>query len=228
MEDAGVMNDSVIWLRAFGEEYLKIAAELAGKQDVYGDVLKKLPQLAHKEPSKEKKASTGVSFAVPISPSSLGAEDSLAHNMLNGGLLGGTVGLMGAYGAEKNPKHMLQSALVGGGIGAMAGAGAHGARRLLKKEEDKTAGFIGAVKGGLQQAAKHLHDHEDAYEIGGLGVLGAIGADRLQAHARAGIGASNHAIENKQMLGETGHAALDTAGLGMLAAPLVAKKMLGH
>lgn len=94
------------------------------------------------------------------------------------------------------------------------------------EKKDKTAG-LGDLKSKLRAVGEHLHHHEDAYELGGLGVLGAIGADRLQAHARAGAGAGNHAIEKKQMLGETGHAALDTAGLGMLAAPIAAKKLLG-
>lgn len=151
------MNDSVIRLRAFSDEYLKIAAELTAKAghdkaeqkgDVYQDVARKYPQLA-----------------------------------------------------PKNAAHGLA---------------------------EKKAGFMGAVKGGLRAAGEHLHHHEDAYELGGLGVLGAIGADRLQAHARAGAGASNHDIEKKQLLGESGHAAVDTAGLGMLAAPLAAKKLLGR
>jgi len=225
------MNDSVIRLRAFSEEYLKIASDLAQpqgeqKSEVYRDVIKKFPHLVAKKD--EKLASSMVSLAVPVTPTSLGTEEGLAQNMLSGGLLGSTVGLMGAYGADQGPKRMLKSSLVGGGIGALAGAGAYGARKLMKKtEEDKTAGFMGAVKGGLRQVGEHLHHHEDAYELGGLGVLGAIGADRLQAHARAGAGATNHAIEKRQMLGESGHAALDTAGLGMLAAPLAAKKLLG-
>lgn len=88
-----------------------------------------------------------------------------------------------------------------------------------KKEASAPAGVLGRV-------AQHLHKHEDAYELGGLGILGAIGADRLQAHARAGAGADDHAIEKKQVMGESGHAALDTAGLGILAAPVAAHMFL--
>lgn len=78
-------------------------------------------------------------------------------------------------------------------------------------------------KGGYGDAiVKHLKNHDHAYDVAGLGVLGAIGADRLQAHARAGKGATEHQIEKKQVLGETGHALLDTAGLGILAAPVIA------
>jgi hypothetical protein len=102
--------------------------------------------------------------------------------------------------------------------------GLHSAGGLLPKA-------TATVKGGLRGAAEHLHHHEDAYELGGLGVLGAIGGDRLQAHGRAHAAGQTgeHNIEKRQLLGgETGHAALDTAGLGLLAAPLVAKKLLGR
>lgn len=78
----------------------------------------------------------------------------------------------------------------------------------------------------VKRVAQKVHHFEDPLEVGGLGVLGAIGADRLQAHARAGAGAGEHEIEKKQLLGESGHAALDTAGLGILAAPLVAKRLV--
>lgn len=87
---------------------------------------------------------------------------------------------------------------------------------------------IAAPPGLMQRGARFLVKHEDPVELAGLGVLGTIGADRLQAHARAGTGASEHDVEKKQLMGETGHAGLDTAGLAMLAAPLVAKKLVGH
>lgn len=99
-------------------------------------------------------------------------------------------------------------------------------KAIQKWQESKTATV--ADSNVLKSIARHLHNNEDAYELAGLGTLGAIGLDRLQAHARAGRGADEHAIEKKQLLGESGHAALDTAGLGVLAAPIVAKKMLGH
>lgn len=104
------------------------------------------------------------------------------------------------------------------------------AKRLPELTKKTKVGFsMQPIKSGLHNVAEHLHKHEDAYELGGLGVLGAIGADRLQAHARAhkqGL-YDEKSIEHHQALGETGHAVLDTAGLGMLAAPIVAKKMLG-
>lgn len=146
LSDTALMRDSNLRLRAFTEEYLKLAAEKATLSEaVYRDVAKKYPQL--------------------LKPTA---------------------------------------------------------------EAEKKAGFLGSVGNKAKGLARHLEHHEDAYELGGLGVLGAIGVDRLQAHARAGAGANNHAIEKKQLLGESGHAALDTAGLATLAAPIVAKKFLGR
>jgi UDP-N-acetylmuramyl pentapeptide synthase len=84
---------------------------------------------------------------------------------------------------------------------------------------------ISAASGAFGKAMKSLHKWEDPIEVAGLGVLGGIGADRIQAHVRAGKGASDHEIEKKQLLGETGHAIADTAGLGILAAPLIAKRL---
>lgn len=96
----------------------------------------------------------------------------------------------------------------------------------LQKIANAATNAIAHPPGGgvLKRIAGHLHKYEDPYEVGGLGVLGGIGLDRLQAHARAGRGASEHDIEKKQLLGETGHAAADTVGLGILAAPLLAKR----
>jgi len=103
--------------------------------------------------------------------------------------------------------------------------------KAIQAWEEKKASEIGIPPMGsdvLRRIAQHLHTHEDAYELGGLGLLGAIGLDRLQAHARAGRGAHEHDIEKRQLMGESGHAGLDTLGLGVLAAPIVAKKYLGH
>lgn len=82
------------------------------------------------------------------------------------------------------------------------------------------------MAGALSQLARHFHHYEDPYELAGLGILGGIGADRIQAHLRAGSGASEKDIEKKQLLGETGHAVADTAGLGVLALPTVSKMLL--
>ena len=77
-----------------------------------------------------------------------------------------------------------------------------------------------------RRIGEHLHKYENPYEVGGLGLLAGIGADRVQAHARAGKGATDEQIEHKQLMGETGHAAADVAGLGILAAPLIAKRAI--
>jgi len=103
-----------------------------------------------------------------------------------------------------------------------AGSTLHASPQAIHAATGGAAGEPGIMR----RIGEHLHKYEDPYEVGGLGVLGAIGADRLQAHARAGVGAPEEAIEHKQLLGESGHAALDTAGLGILAAPLVAKRAI--
>lgn len=97
----------------------------------------------------------------------------------------------------------------------------------LAAERAKTAGILPKMT-AADKIRKHLQKHDHAYDLAGLGVLGAIGADRIQAHARAGLGANNHDIEKKQLLGETGHALLDTAGLGILAAPVAAHIIRRH
>lgn len=104
------------------------------------------------------------------------------------------------------------------------------------KDRLMAAGILGAS--GLGIAAMHKESSSilermssgaaaHKAELAGLGVLGGIGADRIQAHARAGKGASEEDIEKKQLLGETGHALTDVAGLGILAAPSIAH-LVGH
>lgn len=91
-------------------------------------------------------------------------------------------------------------------------------------ELEKLAGFftkqpVQVPPSAVEQIAKHLHKNELAYELGGLGILGSIGADELQAHARGG--------EEHSVLGGTpGHAAVDTLGLSVLAAPVAAEMLL--
>lgn len=79
--------------------------------------------------------------------------------------------------------------------------------------------------GLAEQIAQHLHKHEHAYELGGLGILGTIGLDEMQAHARAhGTGTPE---ENLSLLGgPAGQGAVDTVGLGVLAAPVAAEMLL--
>lgn len=140
------MDDSVIWLRAFSEEYIKIAEELTAR-----DVAKKYPHLAVKSSSPE-----------------------------------------------------------------------------LRALAEKKAGALNAVGGGLRRLGEGLHKHEDAVEMAGLGALAVPGLDSIQARLRAGRGASEHQQAQKRLFGETTHAGVDVGGLGVLAAPIVAKKLLGH
>jgi hypothetical protein len=62
-------------------------------------------------------------------------------------------------------------------------------------------------------------------EVAGLGVLAVPGLDTLQSKLRARLAGdkSEHGAEKRQLLGEGAHAALDVGGLGMLAAPALAK-----
>jgi len=103
--------------------------------------------------------------------------------------------------------------------------------RAFSDELQKIANALPeAVNPGLlRRAGEFLVNNENPIEVAGLGILGGIGADRLQAHARAGADASEEDIEHKQLMGETGHAAADTVGLGVLAAPLLAARAIkGH
>lgn len=105
-------------------------------------------------------------------------------------------------------------------------ADAPGLGETMHSAVDHAAEAAHGEPGLLRRIGEHLHKYEDPYEVGGLGVLGGIGADRLQAHARAGAGATEDQIEHKQLMGESGHAAADTLGLGILAAPLIAKRAI--
>lgn len=140
------MDDSVIWLQAFGEEYVKIAEDLLAR-----DVAKKYPHLAPKSSSPE-----------PRPPA------------------------------------------------------------------EKKAGVLGAVGGGLRRFGQQLHAHEDEIELAGLGALAVPGVDSLQARFRAGAGASKEEVAQKRLMSGDVHSAVDVGGLGVLAAPIVAKKLLGH
>lgn len=139
------MDDSVIRLRAFGEEYLKIAEELTAR-----DVARKYPHLVAKS-----------------------------------------------------------------------------ARPELQALAEKKAGVLTSVGSGLRRFGEGLHKHEDAIELAGLGALAVPGLDTMQAHVRAGAGASEHQVAQKRLLSENTHAGADVGGLGVLAAPIIAGKLLG-
>lgn len=104
----------------------------------------------------------------------------------------------------------------------------HDVVRRFPRLVEKKASMLSSVGGGLRRFGNQLHKHEDAIELAGLGALAVPGLDTMQAHVRAGPGASEHQIAKKRLLGEKTHAGADVGGLGVLAAPIVAKKLLGH
>lgn len=103
----------------------------------------------------------------------------------------------------------------------------HDVVRRFPRLAEKKAGLLGAAAGGLRRFGEQLHKHEDAIELAGLGALAVPGIDTMQAHFRAGPGASEHQVAQKRLLGENAHAGVDVAGLGVLAAPIIAGKLLG-
>jgi hypothetical protein len=86
------------------------------------------------------------------------------------------------------------------------------------------AGRLGKLlsggKGRLAAVGKHLHDHEDAYDLGGLGVLGGVTAAEVGHHVK------KDAITGKRDLHGAALGGAELAGLGVLAAPVAAKMML--
>lgn len=101
-----------------------------------------------------------------------------------------------------------------------------------RSESIKSAAAALAVKepGLLTGLANHLVNNERAYELAGLGTLMAMPADQVQAHLRKDPGQSDdESFEQRSLLGgHMGHAALDTAGLGMMAVPLALAMHRGH
>lgn len=84
---------------------------------------------------------------------------------------------------------------------------------------EKCAGAASAV-------GKFLVKHEDALDVGGLGVLALPSLDTMQARHRARMASgggpvTEEDIEKKRLIKERFHAPIDVAGLGILAgAPL--------
>lgn len=97
---------------------------------------------------------------------------------------------------------------------------------LQEKVADGAAGRLGKVlssgKGRLAAVGRHLHKHEDAYDLGGLGVLGAVTGSEL-SHA-----AKKDAITGKRNTSGMLHTGAELAGLATLAAPVAAKIMTHH
>lgn len=86
----------------------------------------------------------------------------------------------------------------------------------------------GALREISDKALEHLHHNEGLHDVLGLGVLAAPALDKLQASARAHLAKDkgHDATEKRQLMGEGAHAGLEVGGLGYLAAPVIAKKLL--
>jgi hypothetical protein len=86
------------------------------------------------------------------------------------------------------------------------------------------AGRLGQMlskgKGRLAAVGQHLHKHEDAYDLGGLGVLGGVTAAEVGQHVK------KDAVTGKRDLHGAALGGAELAGLGVLAAPVAAKMML--
>jgi hypothetical protein len=83
----------------------------------------------------------------------------------------------------------------------------------------KTSGVLQRIA-SMGNPMSHLGEH--AYDVGGLGVLAAPVADKLQAMARArlaGEGGDEEAIKRRQLISEPVGEAMELGGLGILAAP---------
>lgn len=86
------------------------------------------------------------------------------------------------------------------------------------------AGRLGKMlsggKGRLAAVGQHLHKHEDAYDLGGLGVLGGVTAAEVGHHVK------KDALTGKRDLHGAALGGAELAGLGVLAAPVAAKMIL--
>ena len=78
-------------------------------------------------------------------------------------------------------------------------------------------------------AVKRLAKNDHAAELAGLGILGIPGLDALQAHGRAAAAGdySGEGVKKRTVLPHVAHPLLETAGLGVLAAPSIAH-LRGH
>lgn len=98
------------------------------------------------------------------------------------------------------------------------------------QERTASAKFAGA----LRSFGEFLHHYENPIEVAGLGYLAAPNLDNMQAKFRArragAVDASGHIpeeeIEKRRFIKERFHDPVEATGLGILAAPLVAKRAL--
>lgn len=83
----------------------------------------------------------------------------------------------------------------------------------------KAAGVLQRVMGGVAHPTGHLG--AELYDVGGLGILAAPVADKLQAMARARLAGEKgeDAVHKRQLLSEPAGEAMELGGLGVLAVP---------
>jgi glucan phosphorylase len=110
----------------------------------------------------------------------------------------------------------------------------------ITKIASANPGVLSRAMGKLRSAGssigKGLHKYEDHIEVGGLGVLAAPGIDSMVARHRANKAGladahghiSEENIDKFRLIKEKYHAPVDVGGLGVLAAPSLAKIVGGH
>jgi hypothetical protein len=98
----------------------------------------------------------------------------------------------------------------------------------------KLASFGGALMSAGKKGLHFLEKHEDPIEVGGLAYLAAPNVDNMQAKWRARNAGlvdekghpTEHGIEQKRFIKERFHDPVEATGLGVLAAPLAAGRIL--
>lgn len=94
-------------------------------------------------------------------------------------------------------------------------------------------GIISKLKSGGSAALKAIHHAEDPIEVAGLGALAAPNIDNMIARRRAlkaGLGdthghVSDESMDKYRVIKEKYHDPIEAGGLGVLAAPLIAKRL---
>jgi len=86
-------------------------------------------------------------------------------------------------------------------------------------QQMKQAGVLSRLAGGAANPTGHLGS--ELYDVGGLGILAAPVADKLQAMARARLAgeSGDEAVSHRQLLSEPVGEAMELGGLGTLAVP---------
>lgn len=165
-----------------------------------------------------------------------------------GAAAGPAMNLIGSAIAKKNPfkdTTMLRGLASDATKGAIAGGAvpllrSHLDRRAevgtLKNylsERQKEAAFIDTIKQQGGKALAGLHHLENPIEVAGLASLAAAPVDNMVARhraIRAGLGdgdnhVSEHDMDKYRVIKERHHDAIEAGGLGVLAAPLIAKRL---